>query len=225
MLNKSQYSSNSFIDCALDESAHVNLTLLSDQDSTGHHFFALRATLKESSVFKSYSVTKGGATSREDYVVRLLGEGADASLYGAWSLRGQRQHHVNVFMEHVSPNCTSMQKFKGTLSEAARSSFEGKIYVHKEAQKTVAYQTNNNLVLGEKASANSKPNLEIFADDVKASHGTTIGQLDEEQLFYFTARGIPKDIARNLLMQGFCQEIVNLIEDPKLREEALYILA
>jgi Fe-S cluster assembly protein SufD len=172
-------------------------------------------------VFKSISVTNGAATSREDYLIRLQGEAAEAYLYGVWTLDGNRQHHVNICLDHQEAACTSLQKFKGILSDTSRSSFEGKIYVHPQAQKTQAYQMNNNLVLGERAAAYSKPNLEIFADDVKASHGATIGQIDPEHLFYLQARGISAHMAQMLLVQGFKNEIIDLIPHFHLREEAM----
>lgn len=216
---------NSLIDCALEESAHLSCTLLFQQHEKAHDFFSLRATLKSRSVLKSLSVTNGSATSRHDYILHLVGEQAEAALYGAWGLAENRQHHVNVLMEHHEPSCRSLQKFKGALADASQSSFEGKIHVHQKAQKTEAYQMNNNLILGERSSANSKPNLEIFADDVKASHGSTTGQLDEEHLFYLTARGLSKNLAKTLLVRGFSEEILNLIEDKEKREEASRIIS
>lgn len=211
---------NTFVDLALEERASFRLTTTSWTEKSSYSLFALRATLKKGSRFESCSSTNGGAVSREDYCVRLIGEGAEAALYGVWALKEHRQHHVNVFMEHQEPHCTSLQKFKGALHDRSYSSFEGKIYVHQKAQKTQAYQMNNNLILGEKAAANSKPNLEIFADDVKASHGATTGQLDEEQLFYLTTRGIPTAVARHLLVQGFTGEILDQIQDIKTRQKA-----
>lgn len=212
---------NTYIDCALEESSSLSLSHVSRLPETAHHFFALRATLKGRSTFKSVSVTNGAATSREDYLIRLQGEEASAHLYGVWTLHGQRQHHVNLWLDHQEASCISLQKFKGILSDASRSSFEGKIYVHPQAQKTQAYQMNNNLVLGDRAAAYSKPNLEIFADDVKASHGATIGQIDPDHLFYLQARGIPAHTAQMLLVQGFKHEIIDLIPHLHLREEAL----
>ena len=212
---------NTYIDCALEEAASVTVSQVHDLPETAHHFLALRATLKSRSSFKSFSVTNGSATSREDYCVRLQGEAASVSLYGVWDLKEHRQHHVNLWIDHQEPSCSSLQKFKGILSDTSRSSFEGKIYVHSKAQKTQAYQMNNNLVLGDKAAANSKPNLEIFADDVKASHGATVGQIDPEHLFYLQARGIPLSMAQKLLVQGFRNEIIDLIPHLHLREKAL----
>jgi Fe-S cluster assembly protein SufD len=216
---------NTFLDFSLDEGAFLSFASVSMHDETSHDFLALRASLKERSTFRSCVATNGGETSRHDFLVGLNGEGADASLSGAWHLKGDRQHHVNIFVDHQAPACNSLQKFKGILADASLSSFEGKIYVHDAAQKTSAYQMNHNLLIGESASANSKPNLEIYADDVKASHGATVGQLDKEQIFYLTARGIPQEKAQRLLISGFSQEIVALIENEMLKKKAAEILA
>lgn len=205
---------NSVIDIALDERASLTLTTILNENETSWHFDALRATLKRESRFTGYAVANGGASSRQDYVVQLLEEEAEASLNGICQLGDRRHHHINVLMEHRAPSCRSLQHFKNVLAGVSRSSFEGKIYVHQVAQKTEAYQKNPNLILNKRASANSKPNLEIFADDVKASHGSTVGQLDLEHLFYFKTRGISHNKAKELLVEGFCQEILNQIEKP-----------
>lgn len=212
---------NSFIDFALDEGASITLDALHDQHEGAHDFLALRGTLKSGSLLRYCGATNGGATSRHDYSIRLQGERAEAALNSVWGLSGKRQHHAYVRMEHQEPFCRSLQKFKGMLRDSARSSFEGKIYVHQKAQKTEAFQSNKNLLLSEQATVYSKPNLEIFADDVKASHGSTIGQLDAEQLFYLTARGLPEALAKKLLIRGFGQEITDLMGDLQMREEAL----
>ncbi len=215
---------NGFFDCALEEGAQVTLMKGGALSEKGHHLWSLRATLKKNSGLKTISVTNGAATSREDYRVRLLGEDAEANLYGVWKLSGNRQHHVNLQLDHEEPNGNSLQKFKGVLSDMSRSSFEGKIFVHRQAQKTQAYQMNNNLLIGERATAYSKPNLEILADDVKASHGATVGQLDAEQLFYLMARGIPLPVAQRLLLLGFTRDVVDLIPDTNFRKEALQLI-
>lgn len=215
---------NSYIDLALEERASLSLTSCLEEEQAIGHFEAVRATLKKQSVFKSWSVTNGSSLSRQDYVVRLAGSECEASLYGVWNVHRHREHHVNVLMDHQEPNTSSLQTFKGIIGGQARSSFEGKIYVHQKAQKTQAYQMNRNLILSKHASAYCKPNLEIFADDVKASHGATIGQLDKEQLFYLTTRGISKDQAQRLLLQGFFQEVIEGMPILSLKERAVQLM-
>lgn len=198
----------SVADFSLDEEASLTVTTVFGKNPSSWHFDAIRATLKRGSRWKSFAMAGGEITSRQDYAIHLLEEGGEASLYGACQVEGKSHHHINVFMEHAAPHCRSHQHFKNVLRDAARTSFEGKIFVHPCAQKTEAYQRNHNLILGKRASANSKPNLEIFASDVKASHGATVGQIDPEQLFYLTSRGISEKGAKELLIQGFLKEIL-----------------
>ncbi len=173
----------------------------------GSHFHALRATLKRNATLKTLSLIDQGDLFRFDALVSLLGEGAEAEMRGLWQLDEKSEAHVHIVMDHGAPHTRSLQKFKGLLEGFSRSSFEGKILVRQIAQKTEAYQLNQNLVLGEHAQAYSKPNLEIFADDVKASHGTTVSQLDPAALFYLKTRGLEEKIARSLLVDAFCHEM------------------
>ena len=177
-----------------------------------------RATLKSNATLKHLALTTSGSLNRNRLKLALLGDNASTLLQGLWSLSENHQCHTNVHVEHVFPNCRSLQKFKGVLKKQAQSSFEGKIYVHPEAQKTEAYQLNQNLLLSDAAVANAKPNLEIFADDVKASHGATMSEVDEEQLFYLQSRGLTKERARTLLVSGFIQEILDQIPYPSVRD-------
>lgn len=175
------------------------------------HFETLRATLKRNARLNSLSVTFGGKALRQSYRVQLKGENSEANLNGLWMLSEGRTAHTHAIVDHEAPHTRSMQRFKGTLNDHSQSSFEGKILVRPEAQKTQAYQLNNNLILSQGAIAYSKPNLEVFADDVKASHGATISQLDDEQLFYLRTRGIDPHLARCLLVRGFCREMIDAI--------------
>ncbi|MCB1111273.1 MAG: Fe-S cluster assembly protein SufD [Chlamydiales bacterium] len=216
----SGYCVNEVIDMAVEEGAHVRCyqTAMEYPDDAWV-FTALRATLKRDSTLKAVSVTNGSVTVRDDYRVALMGENAEADLNGAWMTGSRHEVHTHVLVDHQQPHCRSNQLFKGVLRDTSRSSFEGKIYVHAEAQKTDAFQLNNNLILSEGAHADSKPNLEIFADDVKASHGSTVGQLDEELLFYMKSRGVSDDTAKNLLIHGYCREVIDLISIPTLAKK------
>jgi Fe-S cluster assembly protein SufD len=211
---------NEVLDVALEEDAQLRHLSVSDKES-GWHLSSLRATQKRCSRLRSWNVVNGGDLSRHSYRTQLMGEGAEADLSGLWMLKENHQAHTHVVVEHQAPHCRSLQKFKGVLAEISQSSFEGKILVHQAAQKTEAYQLNNNLLLGDHAIANSKPNLEIFADDVKASHGATCTQVDEEALFYLKSRGISTEQAKRLLVQGFCREILDLLPFPSVRNEYL----
>lgn len=203
-LSQKGKSANRFLDFTLEEGARVEVRMA---ECAEQQIDTVRASLKRDSYFKSVNCVKGCPFLRQDYAVALLGESSYAELYGVCELEGTEQAHTNALVEHIAPNTASSQKFKGVVDGKGRTSFEGKIYVHPQAQQTNAYQMSNYLVLSPKATANSKPNLEIFADDVKASHGATVGQIDSEHLFYLQSRGIAKEEARRLLIQGFVQEI------------------
>jgi Fe-S cluster assembly protein SufD len=210
---------NQVLDWSLEENAHVHVTQALDTGST--HIWQLeacRAYLKKNATFKTVAVTHGSATTRSDYRVALCGENAEVLLNGVWMLKERLEAHVNVLVDHQAPHCRSHQLFKGVLHDHSRSSFEGKILVRQPAQKTQAFQLNHNLILNEYAHADSRPNLEIFADDVKASHGATIGQLDIEQLFYLKTRGLSDQDAKRFLLTGFCDEVFNLIKIPSFKE-------
>lgn len=216
----SGYCLNQATEVAVEEAAHVKIFSESSSLSPDiWHLNAIRANLKRDSTFRVVSFTDGAMTVRNDFRVTLTGENGNACLNGVWMLDDKREAHTNVLIDHQAPVCRSNQLFKGVLADVARSSFEGKIYVRQEAQKTEAYQLNNNLILSDKANADSKPNLEIFADDVKASHGATVGQLDTEELFYCRTRGYSLDEARNLLVHAFCQQVIDLIPVPSLHRK------
>jgi Fe-S cluster assembly protein SufD len=150
--------------------------------------------------------------------VQLAEENSSVSLQGLSMLTDQRQAHMHALIDHAAPHCESRQHFKSALAGQSQSSFEGKIFVRPIAQKTMAYQLNNNLILSDQARSNSKPNLEIFADDVKASHGSTVTQLSQEELFYLRSRGLPKEEAKSLLTHGFCKELIDALEIDSLRQ-------
>lgn len=197
---------NTYTEAHLEEGAMMTL-VQQGAVKQGWQLDALRMTLKRASRAEVFKIGGSLAALRRESRIELAGEGAEANISGSWMLDGDTETHVNVFVDHQAPYTRSMQLFKGVLRDRSHSSFQGKIMVRKEAQKTEAYQLNNNLLLSEKAVANSKPNLEVFADDVKASHGATVGQLDFEELFYLKSRGFSEEDARACLIAGFCREV------------------
>ena len=212
---------NIFLDIALEEEAVCNHTCHMPKEFASFGFMSLRASVKRKGFFSSFLSTFGSGSLRHDYKVFLQGEEAEADLKGI-CLAGDKNHaHVHIHMDHQAPNCRSHQLFKNVLKGFGRASFTGKIYVHRIAQKTEAYQLNNNLLLSDDAVVCSKPNLEIFADDVKASHGSTVAQIDEEQLLYLRTRGIVGAEASALLTKGFCEELIEQVTVPKLQETIL----
>lgn len=207
------------IDVICDQAAHAQLLISPTDDSIENLFYGVRASVKQDASFKSSYLSTGAKLQRYDYHILLQGENGSADLRGVNCLKDENQCHGRVLIEHQSPLCHSNQYFRSVLDDRSKSSFNGKIYVHQIAQKTEAYQLDQKIVLNDKAQAYTKPNLEIFADDVKASHGATIGKLDEEQIFYMRTRGLSVDKARSVLLKGFAEEVFEELSSDKLRDQ------
>jgi Fe-S cluster assembly protein SufD len=186
---------------------------LQDEALDAIHFGQIRATLAREAKYESFVLTLGGRLSRHDSFVTFASEGAACGLFGAYLLRGEQEATNATFVDHASPRCTTTEVFKGVVDERAHGVFLGKIAVRQDAQKTNAHQLNKNLLLSPRANVDTKPELEILADDVKCSHGATVGDLDEEALFYLEARGIPAQEARRMLIEAFAADAIDKIED------------
>lgn len=217
------YFSNSVIDVALEEGAQLEQYGVLNPCAHGYALTSVRATLKRDSRFQSLTCGSACRSLKQDFRIALLGENASCDLQGINLLSENRQSHVNVHIDHAAPYCHSNQLFKNVLNGHSKASFEGKIYVESKAQKTEAYQLNHNLLLGDRAMSNSKPNLEIFADDVKASHGATVTQLDPIHLNYLRSRGIDPDTAKKLLLQGFICEIIDKAPCEAMRQRMMQV--
>jgi Fe-S cluster assembly protein SufD len=211
---------NQAIDIHLEEGSNLKFENLNVSEHAKWNFHSLRAMLKRNSNLESTTFSSLKERScRQVYQVDLQEEGANVSLQGGWLSQGSATHHTHIDIRHLAPNCESMQNFKGVLGDASRSSFYGKIYVKDIAQQTQAYQLNNNLLLSDRAKSEALPNLEIFADDVKASHGATVGQLDEDSLFYLNSRGISIPEAKKMLVQGFCEDVFKTFTNTDFKKE------
>lgn len=193
--------SNIAIDLVLDEDAKLFF-----QDKHQGHFQSIRAQLKKSSQLTTLFL---GQNIRTSVKMQLLEENSSGKILGLAYLDQNKESHFHTTIEHIAPYTFSHQHIKSVLKDQSCFSFEGKILVRSEAQKTESYQLNNNLLLSDEAVANAKPNLEIFADDVKASHGATFGQLNEEHIFYLRSRGLHLNQAKEWLILGFCKEILD----------------
>lgn len=217
------YFCNLGIGMEIGEESHIQFIQDLTNEAKGSHYFEyFRASLKRGSQLKTISFSKGSAGVRQDYGISLCGENCEALLNGLSVLNEKNESHTNILIDHQAPHCRSYQLFKGILNDMSRSSFEGKIMVRQAAQKTEAFQLNNNLLMSDQAQVDSKPNLEIFADDVKASHGATMGQLDKDQLFYMRSRGFSEKQATELLVKGFYQQILDLVELPSLLTKLIH---
>jgi Fe-S cluster assembly protein SufD len=180
---------------------------------------------KQESRVSVHTFSFGGNITRNNLNFYHQGERIDSTLKGI-TIIGDKQHvdHYTL-VQHATPNCESHQNYKTILNDSSTGVFNGKIFVEKEAQKTDAFQQNKNILIGDKATINAKPQLEIFADDVKCSHGCTIGQLDESAMFYMQQRGIPKKEAKALLMYAFTSEVTNSIKIPELKAKIARLIA
>ncbi|APY08337.1 Fe-S cluster assembly protein SufD [Winogradskyella sp. J14-2] len=180
---------------------------------------------KQESIAKVHTFSFGGKITRNNLNFYQNGERIDSTMKGI-TIIGNKQHvDHNTLVHHIEPNCESHQDYKGIFGDSATGVFNGKVLVEKEAQKTDAFQANNNILLSDKASINTKPQLEIFADDVKCSHGCTIGQLDESAMFYLRSRGIPEKEARGLLMFAFSNNVLDSVKIPEIKNRITKIIA
>ena len=211
---------NSALHLTVAEEARLSLIEEQTDPSAGWDFLAVRAKIKQSGTCAFFRCAFGlDEFSYRDISMRLLGEEAVGEVKSIAWLRKKETAHLNVEMRHEAPSTRSNQWIKCVAAERARSGFSGKIFVAQEAQQTDAYQLNNNLILGERATAYSQPNLEVFADDVKASHGATCSRPDAEELFYLQARGVDRSLAEKMLVRAFCRDLLEELTIASLREQ------
>ncbi|HEU4341028.1 MAG TPA: Fe-S cluster assembly protein SufD [Candidatus Binatia bacterium] len=190
---------------------------LQREGDRGFHVGRVAAQLARNCNFAAHTITLGGALVRNDLTAVVDGEGAQCALNGLYLVDGDQHVDNYTRIDHVKPHGTSVELYKGILGGSGRGVFNGKIMVHKDAQKTDARQANKNLLLSANAVVNTKPQLEIYADDVKCSHGSTIGQLDRDALFYLRSRGLDVESARRLLSYAFASDVVGRVKIPPMR--------
>jgi Fe-S cluster assembly protein SufD len=217
-LSPGRFLTNAVTEIYVGENAHFDIIRVQNEHNNAGKLTHTFIHQEANSTASSNNITLHGGLVRNSTYHYLGGEGAESNSYGLY-LTDKWQHVDNfVNVDHASPNCTSNQLFKGVLDEMSTGAFNGRIYVHQDAQGTLAYQKNNNILLTDDAKMDTKPQLEIYADDVKCSHGATVGQLDENALFYLQSRGINKHQARLMLMFGFAHEVIQNIKVEALRE-------
>lgn len=209
---------NILIDIFLEEGAQFHVDKLQQTEGNSYSFYSERVFQNRSSQFSLQTVSLDNHFIRNDVEVYSNGEGTHSQLYGAFMGKEKNHQDHHTYMHHKFPNCTSDENYKGILRDQATGVFNGKVKVYIDAQKINAFQSNKNLLLSEFASMNSKPELEIYADDVKCSHGSTTGQLDEQALFFLQARGIGKEKATKLLTSAFIQEVSDKVQCPYINE-------
>ncbi|MDC0948464.1 Fe-S cluster assembly protein SufD [Gammaproteobacteria bacterium] len=201
----------------VEDNARLDHWKLQEQADSASHLGAWFADVAGGAQYRTTNVTFGARLTRNDLQIVLSGESAHAQLDGLYI--GRKLQHIDNFtrVEHAVPQCTSDELFKGVMAERSRAVFHGRIVVQPDAQQTNAYQNNRNLLLSREARVDTKPQLEIYADDVKCSHGATIGQMNAEQLFYLRARGVPLAEARRLLIHAFVGDVLARIDNDAIR--------
>ena len=216
-LGSDVYLTNAVTECVLGQNTTIEHCRLEWESTSAFHIATLQVQQARSSNFVSHAIAVGGALARHDINVVLDGEGGENTLNGLFMATDQQHIDNHTRIDHVRPHCTSRELYKGILDGKGRGVFNGKVVVHKDAQQTDAMQTNKNLLLSPEASIDTKPQLEIFNNDVKCSHGSTIGRLDENSLFYLRTRGVEEADARRLLTYAFASELVTRIRLEPLR--------
>ncbi len=217
--DESKYLTNAVTEVSLAGEAKVKHYKVQRESHAAFHIGATGAEVERGSVYDATNITLGAKLSRHDIDFRFNSEGGEAFVDGLYMIAEDQHHDTHSVIDHRLPNCTSHQTYKGIVDGKARAVFNGKIFVRENASGTDGYQSNKNLLLSNDARVDTKPQLEIFNDDVKCAHGATVGQLEEEELFYLLSRGLNETLARNLLTYGFAEEIVNKITIPSIKRQ------
>ncbi len=211
------YFTNAVTEVVLDEGARLDHYKLQQESERAIHIALLQVSHGRDSRFTSHSLALGAGLARNDVRALFAAEGSECTLNGLYMAAGKQHLDNRTLIDHTSPRCTSRELYKGVLDGNSRGVFSGRVLVREDAQKTDARQINKNLVVSEGAVVDTKPQLEIFADDVKCAHGAAVGELDEDALFYLRSRGLGREAARSLLTYAFASEMVNLIPLAPLR--------
>jgi len=212
------YFTNAVTEIVAGENAVLEYGKFQQESRAAFHVATVQVEQARSSNVSTYSFAFGGALAREDLSVVLAGEGAESALHGLYMTGGQQHVDNHTTIDHAVPHSSSRELYKGVLDGRSTGIFNGRVIVRQDAQKTDSKQSNKNLLLSEDAVINTKPQLEIFADDVKCTHGATIGQVDPEAIFYLRSRGIARDQARALLTFAFANEVIEWVKYRPMRE-------
>ena len=213
------YFTNAVTEIVAGDNASLEHVKFQDEAAEAFHLATIAGNLGRASNVNVHSFALGARLSRNNIRAKLAGEGLECILNGLYLTRGEQLADHHMIVEHAQPHCASHEYFNGILDDKSKGVFHGRIYVHPVAQKTDAKQTNKNLLLSDDATADTKPQLEIYADDVKCTHGATVGQLNEESIFYLRSRGLSEDTARRMLIHAFAGEIIDRVQHHAVREE------
>ncbi|MEK7393624.1 MAG: SufD family Fe-S cluster assembly protein, partial [Fibrobacterota bacterium] len=211
-------SSHTVTEARLPKGSKFSHVRLKNHSGGGHHYGAVVAKLDTQARLETRLFSFGGVVSRDDFHVTLDGPEAFALLHGLVKTRGSEKADISIKLRHASPDCQSEQLFKALADDKSQANFQGTVYVDRDAQRTLARQSNKNILLSRDASVNSRPQLEILADDVKCSHGSATGRLDEKALQFLRCRGLSQESARKLLVRSFAGEMLLALPESPLRE-------
>lgn len=223
-MGEGAYWNNAVMQIEIGEGAIFNHYRFQENSGDAVMTVNTHAQIARSGQYNAFALTTGASMSRNQIHADLMGEGASCYLNGVNLLEGKQHGDTTITVEHQAPHCESRQDYRSVLNDQANGVFQGKVHVHQIAQKTDGYQMSNSLLLSQQATMNTKPELEIYADDVKCSHGTTSGMLDKDALFYLQARGIPEMQARALLIQAFVSEVTEQIKNDDVREQVTLVV-
>jgi Fe-S cluster assembly protein SufD len=210
---------NTAIQIIVEDNANLTHYRVQKESTEAFHIGTTEVSVGRGSLYNATNINLGAAISRHDVHLKFTAEGGEAFVDGLYMLSGNQHHDTHSTIDHALPNCLSHQTYKGVLNDKSRGVFNGKVFVRANASGTDAQQSNKNLLLSNDARVDTKPQLEIFNDDVKCAHGATVGQLEEEELFYLLSRGIEPKLAKNLLTYGFAEQIIDKIKVESIKKD------
>lgn len=208
---------NGVTEVFLKDNSNINYLSIQNEQEGVYHVDNVQAHQDKNTTFSNHTYSFSGDWIRNNINVWVNGQNCETNMFGAYNAKNKQTIDNHTTLDHRVANCLSNELYKGTASDKSTVTFNGKVFVRKDAQKINAFQSNNNILLSDDATINSKPELEIYADDVKCSHGSTTGQLDEEALFYLRSRGLSEASANNMLVGAFVGEVIENVEIPELR--------
>jgi Fe-S cluster assembly protein SufD len=214
---QSNFIKNTIDTVSLNENAVLKNILIQESKSNGHFYKYIKGSLEGGSNYENYILSSGLKLNKIEIEINLNKDNSSCSIYSALNLLEDQHQEIKTRINHNSPNCKSYQKIKNVLNDNSKGVYQGKIFVEKIAQKTDAYQLSKALILNDNAEFDAKPELEIYADDVKCSHGSTSGSIDSDAVHYLMTRGIPKKEAVKLLINGFLDEVLENITITELK--------
>lgn len=214
----SKYFTNSVTEIFVDENGILDHIRLQEESSNAVHIGRMDVNQDRNSNFSSHLISTGAKFSRNEFNSKFIAEGGESTLNGLFMIDGEQLFDAHTLIDHAKPHCNSHEHYKGILQGNSKGVFNGKVMVRPDAQKTNAFQENNTILLSDSATMNSKPQLEIFADDVKCSHGATVGKLNEEAKFYLKTRGIGEEAATAMLIHAFASDVITSIKIEALRD-------